>query len=79
MLVQFRGDSIRCNRYARGAIRLGFHDAGAWKKGLDHGGADGSILLTDEINRVENKGLEEIAAVTKAWYVNTFSLYGQLG
>jgi manganese peroxidase len=69
MLQKFKGQSLRCNNFARGAIRLGFHDAGAWKKGLDHGGADGSILLSDEINRPANKGLEEIAAVTKQWFV----------
>jgi hypothetical protein len=70
MLAKFRGPSWRCNAYARGAVRLGFHDAGAWKKGLAYGGADGSVILTDEITlRPANKGLEEITAVTKAWFV----------
>lgn len=69
MAMKFRGPSGRCTSFARGAVRLGFHDAAAWKKGLDHGGADGGLLLTDEISRPVNHGLEEIAAVTKAWYV----------
>jgi hypothetical protein len=69
MVAKFKGPSFRCNAFARGAVRLGFHDAAAWKKGLTFGGADGSILLTDELNRPINKGLEEIAAVTKQWYV----------
>jgi hypothetical protein len=70
MLAKFRGPSFRCNAFARGAVRLGFHDAGAWKKGLTYGGADGSVILTDEITlRPANKGLEEITDVTKGWYV----------
>jgi catalase (peroxidase I) len=75
MAAKFKGQSARCNSFARGAVRLGFHDAGAWKKGLDYGGADGSIILTDELNRPINKGLEEIAAVTKAWYAK-YQPYG---
>jgi hypothetical protein len=71
MLAKFRGPSFRCNAYARGAVRLSFHDAAAWKTGLDYGGADGSIILTDEVKvRPINKGLEEITAVTKAWYAH---------
>ena len=51
----------RCNQHARAAIRLGFHDAGAWSKTTAYGGADGSMLLSwDEINRPENKGLQPI-------------------
>ncbi|KAG4440801.1 hypothetical protein IFR05_003729 [Cadophora sp. M221] len=56
-----------CNDNARAAIRLGFHDAGAWSKsnkaaGLDFGGADGSILIAafGEQNRAENNGLQDI-------------------
>lgn len=69
MYNTFTTPSRRCNNFARGAIRLGFHDAGAWRKGLDYGGADGGILLTEEIRRQENKGLEEIADQTKRWLV----------
>jgi hypothetical protein len=67
MYSTFTTSSRRCNNLARGAVRLGFHDAGAWRKGLPHGGADGSILLTDEQYRKENLGLEEIYKQTKLW------------
>jgi catalase (peroxidase I) len=68
MVKSFTGDSGRCNLLARGAVRLGFHDAGAWKKGMTTGGADGSMILTDEISRDVNKGLEEIVSATRVWY-----------
>ncbi|TDZ32211.1 Ligninase LG5 [Colletotrichum spinosum] len=57
------GSSGRCTKYARGAVRLGFHDAGTWSKATasQGGGADGSILLAGEIGRFENRGLQEIA------------------
>jgi hypothetical protein len=74
MLSKFKGQSMRCNSFARGAIRLGFHDAAGWQKGAAYGGADGSILLTDELNRPVNKGLEEIAAMTKQMLV-TYCVY----
>ncbi|KAK1754261.1 putative ligninase h2 precursor protein [Echria macrotheca] len=61
-------DGQRCGDLARGAVRLGFHDAAAWNASLPYGGADGSILLTDELARPENKGLEAIAGQTKAWF-----------
>lgn len=54
------------NDNARAAIRLGFHDAGAWPKtnkanGQDFGGADGSIILGfGEESRPENTGLQTI-------------------
>jgi catalase (peroxidase I) len=74
MAAKFRGASFRCNSFARGAVRLGFHDAGAWQKGLDYGGADGSIILTDELSRPVNNGLQEIAAVQVGWY-NKYKQY----
>lgn len=49
-------------------IYLSDSKQGTWQKGLDHGGADGGILLTDELNRAENRGLEEIGAKTREWY-----------
>ncbi|KAI1769270.1 putative class II peroxidase [Hypoxylon sp. FL1150] len=62
-------DSEGCTDLARGAIRQGFHDAAAWDKNSAYGGADGSLLLNDdELARPENRGLEDIAAQTKAWY-----------
>jgi Peroxidase len=71
MLAKFKGQSFRCNNFARGAIRLGFHDAAGWQKGAAYGGADGSILLTDELSRPVNKGLEEIAVMTKQMFVSS--------
>ena len=67
MEAKFRTSSGRCNKFARGAVRLAFHDAGTWKKGLTFGGADGSLLLSNEMSRPENRGLEEIAEVTNRW------------
>jgi hypothetical protein len=64
---QFVDEDGLCNDMARAAIRLGFHDAGTWSASLaakgpafDFGGADGSFSLFGEIQRGENKGLEEI-------------------
>ncbi len=59
-----------CTDLARGAIRLGFHDAATWSvalaaKGEDFGGADGSFVLFDEITRIENAGLENITTYTQ--------------
>jgi hypothetical protein len=63
----FVDDDGFCNDMARAAIRLGFHDAGTWSSSLaakgpafDFGGADGSFSLFGEIERPENKGLEDI-------------------
>lgn len=59
MADKFRGASGRCTRWARMAVRLGFHDAGTWSKSAAlsgaGGGADGSICLSDEINDAENR------------------------
>jgi hypothetical protein len=72
----FRGQSGRCTKYARAAVRLGFHDAGTWSKFTDdYGGADGSIILANELGRAENNGLQDIGAVTLSWY-NQYSKYG---
>jgi len=60
-------DSVGCTELARGAIRLGFHDAGSWDRKSSHGGADGSILLSDELKRPENFGLENIGATMMSW------------
>ncbi|KAL3426652.1 ligninase h2 precursor (peroxidase) [Phlyctema vagabunda] len=75
MEAKFRGSSGRCNGFARGAIRLGFHDAGTWSKTTGYGGADGSIILAGEMTRGENNGLQEIVAVTQGWY-NKYKSYG---
>jgi hypothetical protein len=78
----FRGQSGRCTAAARAAVRLGFHDAGTWSKFTeDYGGADGSILLSGmsgrepELSRPENRGLQQIASTTTAWY-NKYKRYG---
>jgi hypothetical protein len=75
MTAKFKGSSGRCTKYARGAVRLGFHDAAVWSNTSSYGGADGSILLTDELSRVDNNGLAGIADQTKQWY-NKYSKYG---
>ncbi|KAI0173516.1 putative class II peroxidase [Hypoxylon sp. FL1284] len=64
-----------CTDLARASIRMGFHDAATWDKDSTYGGADGSLLLSDEMSRSENKGLEDIAAQTKTWY-NQYKGYG---
>lgn len=61
-------DARGCTELGRGAIRLGFHDAAAWDVTSPYGGADGSILLTDEILRPVNRGLELIAVRTREYY-----------
>lgn len=53
-----------CNRLARQAVRLGFHDAGAWSRTSRTGGADGSLLLSsNEISRPVNNGMQDIRDV----------------
>ncbi|KAF2969393.1 generic peroxidase (class II-related) [Xylaria multiplex] len=66
----YRGESGRCTKWARMAVRLGFHDAGAWSKATAHqgGGADGSICLTDEYTYSENGGLEDMCLQMITWY-----------
>jgi Peroxidase len=69
MTLAFKGPSGRCTALARGAVRLGFHDAAAWEKTLSYGGADGSMILTDEVSRAENAGLQEIVNQMRNWFV----------
>ncbi|KAH9906895.1 ligninase H2 [Xylariomycetidae sp. FL2044] len=82
MAEVFRGASGRCTRWARMAVRLGFHDAATWSKataaanhsssssspGGGGGGADGSICLTDEYLDAENDGLQDICVRMREWY-----------
>ncbi len=73
----FRGPSGRCNKNARAAIRLGFHDAGTWQDGLDFGGADGSIILAkDEISRPDNRGLQDIVRILGDLHRTKYKQYG---
>ena len=75
MTAKFNGTSGRCTKFARGAVRLGFHDAGVWSNTSSYGGADGSILLTDELSRADNNGLGPIADQMKTWYAK-YNKYG---
>lgn len=76
LVESFRNQNGTCNGLARASVRLGFHDAGAWSRNSGAGGADGSLLLSsDEINRPENDGLQEIR--TKALQLlDKYSRYG---
>ncbi|KAH8890515.1 peroxidase manganese-dependent 1 [Thozetella sp. PMI_491] len=69
--------SNQCTPLARGAVRLGFHDAGTWSvdSGYGNGGADGSILLTEELNAPEHAGLDTVGRQTAQWY-QTFRQFG---
>ena len=71
MQTFMRGGSGRCTKWARFAVRLGFHDAGTWSKDTasQGGGADGSIILSGtELGRSSNRGLEEIGKRFKTMY-----------
>ncbi|KAI0399770.1 peroxidase [Xylaria palmicola] len=68
-------DANGCTDYGRGAIRQGFHDAAAWDSSATNGGADGSLLLSDELGRSENRGLQEIGDLTKTYY-STYHPHG---
>jgi hypothetical protein len=69
METLFRGPGGKCTRWARFAVRLGFHDAGSWNKAAAYGGADGSIVLAPEERlRPSNRGLEEIIVQVEKWY-----------
>ena len=73
----FREPDGQCSSAARGAIRLGFHDAAGWSKFTGFGGgADGSILhAPEEMLRPANRGLEEIVEQVRFWY-EKYSHYG---
>lgn len=75
MTAKFNGTSGRCSKFARQAVRLGFHDAGVWSKDSGYGGADGSIILSNEMSRADNNGLAAIADQTNKWYTK-YNQYG---
>ncbi|KAF2102522.1 peroxidase [Rhizodiscina lignyota] len=75
MKKKFSGSSGRCNGFARAAVRMGFHDAGAWSKTSTNGGADGSLILAGEISRAENNGLQDIVSWTTSLY-SKYKTYG---
>lgn len=70
MRTAMTGTAGRCNSLARGAIRLGFHDAGGYsRKTGPYGGADGSLVLANECEtRIANRGLGEICAQMRIWH-----------
>ncbi len=78
MYQKFRGESGRCTKYARAAVRLGFHDAAGWSKSTEYrsGGADGSIILGNELIRAEHDGLQDIGITIKKWYDKYHRDYG---
>lgn len=70
-------DGKQCNGVVRGAIRLGFHDAGSWSKSTGKtGGADGSIILANECeDRSENAGLRGFCPQMRTWF-DKYKSYG---
>ncbi|KAL6707402.1 hypothetical protein ACN47E_004181 [Coniothyrium glycines] len=63
---QFVQSDQQCNDNARAAVRMGFHDAGAWDKSSSNGGADGSLLMDfGEQDRSENNGLQSIRTLLR--------------
>lgn len=74
--AMFDSGTRTCTDTARGAIRLGFHDAASWSKTSGGGGADGSILLSgSEMTRIENQALIPVGQQFTAWF-NTYRSYG---
>ncbi|KAK4450391.1 heme peroxidase [Podospora aff. communis PSN243] len=72
----FNAGTNECTNLARGAIRLGFHDAAAWSINHGNGGADGSIILSGtEMSRTENLAMVPIANQMTTWF-NTYRNYG---
>ena len=68
LAASMRAPNGECNHLARGAIRLGFHDAAAWSRGST-GGADGSIILSDECEaRRDNTGLQSTCVTMRGYY-----------
>lgn len=67
----------QCNSLAREAVRMGFHDAGAWSLHTGKGGgADGSLVLANECyDRVANKGMEVGCNQMRNWY-EKYKSYG---
>ncbi|KAF7554706.1 hypothetical protein G7Z17_g2741 [Cylindrodendrum hubeiense] len=76
--VLFRGDSGRCSKWARFAIRMGFHDAATWTLANENagGGADGSIILGGELTRRENGGIAAMGTKYQEIYQKYHDTYG---
>jgi catalase (peroxidase I) len=77
MRSKMTGSAGRCNNLARQAVRMGFHDAGAWSLSTGKkGGADGSLVLARECyDRTENNGMRQGCDQMQAWY-NKYRSYG---
>ncbi|RYP55115.1 hypothetical protein DL768_000234 [Monosporascus sp. mg162] len=71
------GDAIKQILEGASAIADGatYKAPGALGSDASYGGADGSLLLSDELSRPENRGLEPIGAQTLVWY-NKYKQYG---
>jgi hypothetical protein len=77
LVAIFKECDGQCNEAARQAIRLGFHDAGAWSTTSGFGGADGSMLISpDELNRAENNGMQPIIATYRALLADKYTALG---
>jgi hypothetical protein len=73
----------QCNPNARAAIRLIFHDCGAWNKAQGaKGGCDGSLVLAGELDRSENKGLrpigEYVRGMATRWNTSVADMIGTI-
>jgi catalase (peroxidase I) len=76
LVAMFTNQDGTCNDLARAAVRMGFHDAGAWSKTSRYGGADGSLVLSpSEINRSENNGMQAIRLKALALLVK-YAIWG---
>ncbi|KAJ9134396.1 Peroxidase [Coniochaeta hoffmannii] len=79
MSNSFLGKAGRCNSLSRASIRLGFHDAAGWSKSTGGGGgADGSLILSGELSRPENNGLQEVCAFVTGLYNRYAPHHGNL-
>ncbi|RYP06562.1 hypothetical protein DL765_009440 [Monosporascus sp. GIB2] len=71
------GDAIKQILEGASAIADGavYKAPGALGSDASYGGADGSLLLSDELSRPDNRGLEPIGAQTLAWF-NKYKQHG---
>ncbi|KAG9247505.1 hypothetical protein BJ878DRAFT_555481 [Calycina marina] len=74
LAAPFNGPAGRFNAVARMAVHFGFHDAGTWSQKLASAGQDcganGSLVLFNEIVRKENRGLEVAVVLAKTLQLN---------
>jgi hypothetical protein len=65
MTAKFNGTSGRCTKFARQAVRLGFHDAGVWSKTAGYGGADGSTYTLSNSSTESDIRIQASCSPTK--------------